>query len=70
MIVSLDKKFEPKSTRYPILCHFVGSSHLGDNLVFHTDSSAKPLHCLETGKITISAWRSVEAWLYTLRIST
>lgn len=45
MIVSLDKKFELKSTRYPILCHFLRSSHLGDYLVFDMDSSAKPLHC-------------------------
>lgn len=51
MIVSLDKKFEPKSTRYPILCNFVRSSHLGDYLVFDMDSSAKPLHCQETETI-------------------
>lgn len=44
MIISLDKKFEPKSIRYPILCNFVRSSHLGDYLVFDMDSSAKPLH--------------------------
>lgn len=70
MIISLDKKFEPKSTRYPILWDFVRSSHLGDYSVFDMDSSAKPLPCQEPERITTLAWRSVEAWLYTLCVIT
>lgn len=56
--------------QHPILCHFGIWSQLGDNLMFHIDFSAKSLHHLEAGNITISAQRSVEVWLHTFCIST